>query len=83
MNITKDDIEVFIKNYNDKIIDENIIHELSEIYLIDNNNQRYVLETLVKNCIHELKIKEENIKKRRKQLNQLKQLQSKALITSI
>ena len=37
MNITKDDIEVFIKNYNDKIIDENIIHELSEIYLIDNN----------------------------------------------
>ena len=74
MNIIKDDIEVFIKNYNDQLIDENIIHELSGIYAIDNNNQKYVLETLVKNCIRELKQKEEEIKKRRNQLNQLKQL---------
>ena len=74
MNITKDDIEVFIKNYNDQLIDENIIHELSGIYAIDNNNKKYVLETLVKNCIRELKQKEGEIKKRRDQLNQLKQL---------
>ena len=40
MNITKDDIEVFIKNYNDQLIDENIIHELSGIYAIDNNNKK-------------------------------------------
>ena len=43
MNITKDDIEVFIKNYNDQLIDENIIHELSGIYAIDNNNKKYVV----------------------------------------
>ena len=74
MNITKDDIETFIHNYEGEIDFTSILIDLMEIYKDTTKAEKYVLHTLIQGTIGKLNDKKNTMNIRRNQLKQLKKL---------
>ena len=73
MNILHTDVEKYI-NTSGSLDPSIILDELSEIYSITNNSEKYVLHQLVKRYIQKIEQEEITYEKRRDQLKKLKEL---------
>ena len=74
MNIMKDNIDNFVKNYGDKLNSKDIIDKYMESKNL-NEAEKYVVETLIENKVKEIQLNNESILERKNKLEKLKKLE--------
>ena len=74
MNIMKDNIDDFVKNYGDKLNSKDIIDKYMESKNL-NEAEKYVEETLIENKVKQIQLNNESLLERKNKLEKLKKLE--------